>query len=263
MASGLISTQQLQQLMADGPLTLLDVRGMGSYLKGHLPGAVATRWQDFTDPDTPIKGMLHPDSRVLAERFSALGVSNDVPVVLYSEPFENWGAEGRFFWMLHYLGHNDVRILDGGYPLWKKRGGEIARIPTKARAGGFSPIIRLESLIDKEGVIACLNDSPDTVVVDARGHDEYIKEGHLPGAVNLSWLTLYDEEGKLKPEGELRAMLDAAGITPDKEIVPYCTGGVRSAWFFFVLYTLGYPRLRNYDGSWWEWSADPDLPLDH
>ncbi len=262
MASGLISTQQLEQLLASGPVTLLDVRGTGSYLAGHIPGALATRWQDFTDPDTKIKGMLHPDSRVLAERFTTLGVANDTPVVVYSEPFENWGAEGRFFWMLHYLGHDDVRVLDGGFPLWKKEGRSVARVPSRAKGGGFTPIIRIESAIDKEGVIGCLNDSPDTLVVDARSSEEYAKEGHLPGSVNLSWLTLYNEQGCLKPESELRDLLTAAGITPDKEVVPYCTGGVRSAWFFFVLYTLGYPRLRNYDGSWWEWSADPALPLE-
>ena len=262
MATGLISTQALADLQPGADVTLLDVRGMGAYLKGHLPGAVPTKWQDFVDSDNPVKGILHPDSRVLARRLSDLGVSNDRPVVIYSEPFENWGAEGRFFWKLHYLGHTDIRILDGGFPKWRREGRDIARLPSRPRPGTFTPILNVETLIDREGVVACLNDSPDTVVVDARGSDEVAKEGCIPGAVNLSWLSLYAEDGTLRPEAELRALCEAAGVTPDKEIVPYCTGGVRSAWVFFVLHLLGYPRIRNYDGSWWEWTAHADAPIE-
>ncbi len=262
MASGLISTDELARwLHQKQPVTVLDVRGKGSYLQGHIGGSVVTRWQDFTDGG-PIKGILHPDSAVLAERFSALGITNETPVVLVSEPFENWGAEGRFFWMLHYLGHGDIRVLDGGYPKWKREGKPIALLPSRASKGQFTPLLRMDTAIDLEGVEACLNNDPDTVIVDTRGSDEYAEEGHIPGAVNLPWVSLYGDDGTLKPPDELRGLLAQVGIIPDRRIVPYCTGGVRSAWLFFVLYLLGYERVQNYDGSWWEWTDDPARPVE-
>ncbi|MFQ5509534.1 MAG: sulfurtransferase [Leptospirillia bacterium] len=262
MASGIISTEEFAALRASCEVTLIDVRGTVGYLKGHIPGAVPSRWQDFVDGSNPVKGMLHPDSKVLGDRFAEMGVSNDRPVVIYSEPFESWGAEGRFFWMLHYLGHNDVRVLDGGYPAWKREGRETTLMPSRAVRGEFTPLPRLETCIDRAGVVACLNDSPDTVVVDARGSDECAKEGRVPGSVNLPWLSVYSEDGRFKSEAEIAALCRTAGVTPDKEIVPYCTGGVRSAVLFMLLHLAGYERLRNYDGSWWDWTADPDSPIE-
>jgi len=261
VASGLIATDALDALVREADPAVLDVRGMAAYLKGHIPGAVSTRWQEFLDPHSPVKGILHPDSAELARRFGALGVTNDRPVVVYSEPFEYWGAEGRFYWMLNYLGHDDVRVLDGGFPKWRREGRDVAHMPTRAKERPFTPVVRLETLVDREGVEAALDD-PEAVVVDARSSEEYAKEGHVPGAVNLPWSALYTEDGTLRPEPELRALFAAAGITPDREIVPYCTGGVRSAWVFAVLHLLGYPRLRNYDGSWWDWTHDGRMPIE-
>jgi thiosulfate/3-mercaptopyruvate sulfurtransferase len=261
VASGLIATDALDALVREADPAVLDVRGMAAYLKGHIPGAVSTRWQDFLDPDSRIKGILHPDSAELARRFGALGVTNDRPVVVYSEPFEYWGAEGRFFWMLHYLGHDDVRVLDGGFPKWRREGRDVAHMPTRAVERPFTPIVRLETLIDREGVESSL-EQPGAVIVDARSSEEFEKEGRVPGAVSLPWSALYTEDGTVRPEPELRALLEAAGVTPDREIVPYCTGGVRSAWLFTVLHLLGYPRLRNYDGSWWDWTHDGRMPIE-
>jgi thiosulfate/3-mercaptopyruvate sulfurtransferase len=257
---GLIGTDDLADLQAQGA-AVLDVRGLPAYLKGHVPGAVATRWQDFLDPKSPVKA-LHPDSAELARRFAALGVADDRPVVVYSEPFEYWGAEGRFFWMLHYLGHRDVRVLDGGFPKWRREGRNIAHMPTRPVPAAFTALPRLETFIDREGVSACLNDRPDAVVVDARSSEEFTKEGHIPGAVNLPWVALYREDGTLRDEAELRGLLAAAGITSEREVIPYCTGGVRSAWVFFVLHGLGYPRLKNYDGSWWDWTHGGEMPVE-
>jgi thiosulfate/3-mercaptopyruvate sulfurtransferase len=264
VASGLIATDALDALRGEADatgVTVLDVRGMAAYLKGHIPGAVSTRWQDFLDPDSKVKGILHPDSAELARRFGALGVTNDRPVVVYSEPFEYWGAEGRFFWMLHYLGHDDVRVLDGGFPKWRREGREVAHMPTRAALRPFTPVVRLETLVDRAGVEAAVEDA-EAVIVDARSSEEYEKEGHVPGAVSLPWSALYTGDGTVRPEPELRALLAAAGVTPDREIVPYCTGGVRSAWLFTVLHLLGYPRLRNYDGSWWDWTHDGRMPIE-
>ncbi|MDH5525767.1 MAG: sulfurtransferase [Nitrospirota bacterium] len=255
MPSGLITTGELAELIAAESPAILDVRGNLAYLKGHIPGSVATRWQEFCDPSHKVKGMLHPDHSVLAAGFSDLGVAVDRPVVLVSEPFENWGAEGRFFWMLHMLGHDDIRVLDGGYPKWRDEGRATAMLPTRPRTVKFVPNLRTGTSIDRDGVAACMNGAaPGTVVVDTRGADEFADQGHVPGAVNLPWSAMYRNDGTFLLDTDLLPMLEKAGISPDKEIVPYCTGGVRSAVVFMVLHLKGYPKVKNYDGSWWEWT---------
>lgn len=260
MASGLISTEQFEALLAEGNVTVLDVRGP-TYFMGHIPGAVATRWQDFTDANHPVKGMLHADANVLAERFSALGVKNDRPVVICSEPFENWGAEGRFFWMLHYLGHEGVHVLDGGYPKWKQEKRATNMLPHRASAGAFTPAVRPETLIGRDEVAACAN-AGDAVIVDTRSEKEYRKEGRVPGARHLSWMNLYAEDGTFLPPEKLAEQFAGAGLDPDKTIIPYCTGGVRSAVVFMILHLSGYKNIRNYDGSWWEWTHDGKMPVE-
>ncbi|MDH4229939.1 MAG: sulfurtransferase [Nitrospirota bacterium] len=259
MNKGLISTSRLAAILQESPSdaapVLLDVRGM-AYLKGHLPGAVSARWQDFCDANSPVKGALHPDPAVLAGRFAALGVHPQQPVVIYSDPLENWGAEGRFFWMLHHLGLDDVRVLDGGYPKWRDERRGTTLLPTRPRpAAPFVPTPRAHAAINREGVSACVNgQQADTLVLDTRGTDEVAAEGRIPGAVNLPWSVVYREDGTFHTADDLRALFEAADVTPDKEIIPYCTGGVRSAVVFMLLHLLGYPRVRNYDGSWWEWT---------
>lgn len=260
MASGLISTEQLEKLLEDEGATVLDVRGP-TYFMGHIPGAVSTRWQDFTDPGNPVKGMLHGDAQVLADRFSALGVRNDRPVVICSEPFENWGAEGRFFWMLHYLGHTDTRVLDGGYPKWKQEKRPANMLPSRAGEGGFTPSPDPATLIGRDQVRACV-DAGDAIIVDARTEKEYRKEGRVPGAVHFSWMELYAEDGTFLPPEKLAEKFAGAGLDPDRTIIPYCTGGVRSAVVFMMLHLSGYKHLKNYDGSWWEWTHDGKMPVE-
>ena len=113
----LIDTETLSLNLGRDDLVLIDVRGEGAY-SSHIPGAVHSSWHEYSDPQATAKGLLDPDIARLEKRLQALGVNNSSDIVVYSNPFDNWGDEGRMFWMLHYLGHQSVKVLDGGWPKW-------------------------------------------------------------------------------------------------------------------------------------------------
>ncbi|MFI5223058.1 MAG: sulfurtransferase, partial [Nitrospirales bacterium] len=115
----LIDTETLQQNLGQPGLVILDVRGRAAYeFGGHIPGAVHSTWHEYSDPHAVPKGLLDPDRGRMEQKIRALGISQDSDVVIYSNPFDNWGDEGRMFWMLEYLGHTRLRILDGGWVKW-------------------------------------------------------------------------------------------------------------------------------------------------
>src|SRR5689334_10206267 len=115
----LIDTETLYGRLGTPGLVVIDVRGRAAYeFGGHIPGAVHTTWHEYSDPEAVPKGLLNPDVGQIEQRLRALGISNESEVVIYSNPFDNWGDEGRMFWMLEYLGHQHLRILDGGWVKW-------------------------------------------------------------------------------------------------------------------------------------------------
>ena len=111
----LIDTETLALNLGREDLVIIDVRGQGAYTS-HIPGAVHSTWHEYSDPQATAKGLLDPDVARLEKRLQALGINNSSDVVVYSNPFDNWGDEGRMFWMLQYLGHKSVKVLDGGWP---------------------------------------------------------------------------------------------------------------------------------------------------
>jgi len=132
----LIDTETLEQNLGRSGLAILDVRGKAAYeFGGHIPGAVHSTWHDYSDPTAVAKGLLDSDLTRLERRIQALGISNDTDVVIYSNPFDNWGDEGRMFWMLEYLGLNKLRILDGGWVKWASPWSRFSRA-----AGTRTPI---------------------------------------------------------------------------------------------------------------------------
>ena len=112
MPSLFVTTEDLEKDLGSPGLVVVDVRPKLEFVAGHVPGAVQTVWRDFSDPDSNIKGLLDPQTSCLEEKLSALGIGNEKRVVVYTDPFDSWGSEGRIYWMLSYLGHNDVQVLD-------------------------------------------------------------------------------------------------------------------------------------------------------
>ena len=266
----LIDTETLSLNLGRDDLVIIDVRGEGAYTS-HIPGAVHSSWHEYSDPQATAKGLLDPDVARLEKRLRALGISNSSDVVVYSNPFDNWGDEGRMFWMLQYLGHQSVKVLDGGWPKWTAEHRPYEHEPVRPKPGDFTASVQPDLMIDKQELKKLVK-SPhrDTVIVDARSVEEYAgkeidglpRPGHIPSAVNIPWNGFLRQDATVKPLPALREMFHAFGMNEHQEVVTYCLGGLRSAWVFFLLKLAGYERVRNYPGSWWEWSRDFAAPAE-
>lgn len=267
-----VSVDEAQALLDQGAVAI-DTRGGDLFSsKPRIAGSVSLDWTELRDG--PLKtGRLTDDMTRLQRELGARGVTAGTPVLVYDAGLDGWGEAGRAWWTLDYLGHDTTYILDGGLPAWTAAGKPVVRERTTPAPATFTPRpdeqarARLSEVA--QALDACTTGACDTVFWDTRQPDEYAgatpygeaRGGHLPGAVGLHYKDLLDAQGRLLPDAQLRAKLAAHGITPDKQVVAYCTGGVRSGFAAAVLEHLGYPRVQNYDGSMWEWSADGSRPL--
>lgn len=243
------------------------------YETGHIPGAVKIDW--FTT-------LQHPVRRDFIEKaqFEALcrslGIRNDTTVVFYGDK-NNWFA-CYTFWLFAYYGHQNLKIMNGGRAKWVAEGRPLTQEvpsypPTDYTAKDPDPSIRAF----REDVFRQMEQG--LPLVDVRSPQEYSGEllhmpnypqegaqrgGHIPGAVNIPWAQAVNTEtSTFKPADELRQLYEQYGITPDKEIIAYCRIGERSSLTWFVLrYLLGYPNVKNYDGSWTEWGNLVNAPIE-
>ncbi len=253
---------------------ILDTRSKWGYLWGHIPGAQSTgSWKDFAITRDGVQGQLNRDKKFLVEKLKKLGISPDKAIFIYGDPENKWRQDGRFFWMFEFLGFKQVYLLQGGFESWKKAGFPVERGPGNPPPAStlteqdieFNP----ETFADQQWIKGKLGD-PNFVIIDNREKHEYAgstpygssRGGHIPGAIHIDWRDFFTTKGQMKPDSELHGLLKQNKITPGNEIVVYCTGGVRSAMAYFVFRTLGY-SVRNYDGSWWDWSHNPALPAEN
>jgi thiosulfate/3-mercaptopyruvate sulfurtransferase len=203
---------------------------------------------------------------MIGHLFSLRGVTPDRPVVVYEQ--DSGMRAARAFWLLEYLGHLAVSVLDGGFAAWRRAGLPVttdAAPPVPSTWHGEPDPARLATWREVSERLG----KPDTAIVDTRSDEEYYGEavrakrgGAIPGAVHLEWKNNLTPGGSYKPVGALREMYAALGVTPDREVVTYCQGGYRAAHSYLALRVLGFPRVRNYTGSWKEWGDREDLPLE-
>lgn len=254
----IVSPATARQLISAGAL-VLDAREPSLRVRQLLPGAVPVRWEQFSRPDAPYRGQLLDDDEALTRILQSIGVSEARPVVVVADPFHGWGEDGRIVWMLHTLGHDHAYMIDGGIKGLLADG--AVRIPWVTGAGDFV-VDRNERWLTTTDRVRDRLDIEDGVFVDVRETREFFGEtpygeargGHLPGARHVYYRQLMDADGRLLPEAQIRALLADRGIDDDSDVIAYCTGGVRSAWFAVVLHDLGY-EVRAYAGSMWEWAA--------
>ncbi|HEX2277841.1 MAG TPA: sulfurtransferase, partial [Candidatus Tectomicrobia bacterium] len=185
--------------------------------------------------------------------------------------YDDQGGLGpaRLWWVLDYYGHDKTKVLNGGWNKWTKEKRPVTTEVPPPQPVQFSVNTDSGEICLVEELLVDMK-RPNVVIVDARSPAEYSgfdvqakRGGHIPGALNIDWVrnVTNDALKTFKPAPELRKMYEAAGVTPDKEIIVHCHTGVRAAHTIFTLTLLGYNRLRNYDGSWQEWGNRSDLPI--
>lgn len=260
-----VGVARLQALRSQG-VTVLDARPGDGYATGHLPGAQHSPWERFVDGDRT--GLLSADVARIGRELARLGVSTDRPVVVYGQWDQAWGEEGRIYWMLEYLGHRDVHVLEGGIAAWQRAGHALSSEVPSVGHGDFVPRPRPELRATAAQVQQAL-ERGDAVILDIRTLAEYDgltphgseRGGHIPEAVHYHWRDVFGEGGALLPRDQVRTRFAELGIGDDTLVIAYCTGGVRSGFIYAVMRWAGYSQPRNYDGSWWEWSSRRELPV--
>ncbi|WP_031326608.1 sulfurtransferase [Rhodobacter capsulatus] len=261
-----IEADQARKLLAEGAL-LIDARGQDLKEDAPLQGAAAVIWQDFTNPDLPVKGRLLADDAALTAKLQGIGLSKGVPAVVVADSVNGWGEDGRIVWTLRTLGHSETFLVNGGIAALLAEGTpdlKSAKVP-----GDFTVARDEDYEITKEQLKELIG-KKDVTILDVREPREYAGEtpygesrgGHVPGAKHIFYKDLQDKDGRVLTGDALKERLAALGIAADTQVVAYCTGGIRSGFFTSVLNDAGY-KARNYAGSMWEWSAqDPkDYPL--
>ncbi|WP_281647050.1 rhodanese-like domain-containing protein [Parendozoicomonas sp. Alg238-R29] len=264
----LISAQWLNHHLDDANLIIVDARSEDDYDDEHIPGAVHAAWSQFSfmgDPSDKNHGLLLPDDQ-LAREISKLGISKNSRVVVYIDPLDGFGEDGRLVWMLNYAGIDDAAILNGGIRAYKNAGFMMS---SKSERNDYGSVI-----IDKDKTIYATTEyvaaNLDKLkLLDTREREEYdgkknygeVRDGRIPGAVHIFYKDFLDSNGFLKTQSDIESMMIGVGISKGDEIIVYCTGGIRAGLVTVALKTTGYEKVRNYDGSMWNWAADDALAM--
>jgi thiosulfate/3-mercaptopyruvate sulfurtransferase len=260
----LVTTQWLEERLGSPDFVLLDARSAERYGRGHIPGAVLIDEALTWEPESQVNRIVGPPD-VTKEVLESLGVSDESQVVIYDDSGGLWAA--RIFWMLDYYGLQRIAILNGGFPKWKTGDRAVTADVPQVSRGNFNPVAQPEKLATQDYILERLDDV-NVGICDTRSQAEYEgtdvrsqRGGHIPGSQNVEWLVNLNPDGTFKPQPELEHLYAAAGLNPDKEVIPLCQTGVRSAHTYFTLRLIGYPQVRLYDASWEEWGNDPSTPV--
>jgi thiosulfate/3-mercaptopyruvate sulfurtransferase len=255
-----------RELAGEAPPLLIDCRPAELFARGQIQGAVHLDLWGVSLVDTsdaPLRAFMW----MIGHLFSLRGVDPARPVVVYEQ--DSGLRAARAFWFLEYLGHPSVRVLDGGFGAWLGAGFPVAADPVAPTPGTWHGALVSERVATWQDVQTRLGD-PATAIVDTRSEDEYRgravrakRGGAIPGAVHLEWKKNLTPDGRYKSPEDLAAMYAALGVTPNREVVTYCQGGYRAAHTYLALRLAGFPRVRNYTGSWKEWGDREDLPIEN
>ena len=264
----LVTVDWLGGHLSDPSLVLLQIGEKKDYDKGHIPGAQFLEYESISTPHGQGLMLELPPVEQLVSVFERLGVSNRSHVILYFGT--NWMTPTtRVYWTLDYLGLGDrTSILNGGLVAWQATHHPVSTEIKQSAKGSITPAPRKEIVADAEWVSSHLQQAGITII-DARTHEFYNgsqsdgnpRSGHIPGAANLSYLDVVDQDNnKFKSQDALKELFRAAGLKPGNQMVSYCHIGQRATILYFTAKMLGYDA-KMYDGSWEDWSRRSDLPI--
>lgn len=261
----IVDAAYLKSKIGAEDVIIIDARGEDEARKGRVQGAVAIAWGQLADMEGKNpgdEGWGHVlSAQELATRLGELGIAKDKEIILYSTGNAGWGEDGRILWELAAAGYDNLKMVDGGWDAIR-----AADVTIVQEAVTLEPVeVEIDS-IDYANIINTADltrDYDNYKIVDTREKKEYegavlygeAKGGHLPGAVNIPYSDLYQKNGTLKSNEEINQLFVDAGLEPDDEIVTYCTGGIRSAFMQLMMEMEGYQKVKNYEGSYYNWAA--------
>ena len=278
-ASRIIDASRARQLLDNKEAKFIDVRAPETYSEGNIPTA-ANIFTFVTYLATSDASGVRHLTDTFTEELRRAGVNGDEHVVTYENSLNTlYGASCRALYIMKLLGHPRVSVLGGGYEGWVQDGHPTTTEPRSIPRGNFQPNWNPSMWKGKADVLEALRD-PNTVLLDVRHSIEWTgkssvpdgvpfvtpRKGRLPGATHIHWTDFMEEtdsgQVRFKPPEEIRAMCEAKGVTPDKEVVVYCLSGVRASNSYLALKEAGFENVSNYLPSWNEWSRDDELEID-
>lgn len=253
----LVSARWLNDRLGDASLTIIDARKSGDYDSGHIKGAINLDPATLDGPgaSVPTDKTDLVNVQELVKVLGRNGVSDKARAVVYGGNIDP--NAGRVFWLLEYLGHSDVHVLDGGYEKWQKDGYATTTEKPAKKETTFTASVDASKLATKSRISDNLG-SGSLALADQRNASDYAAK-RIPGAASILVGDLVSSDKTMKSYESLKTLFESKGITRDKTVVAYCYIGYRSAAAYFAFRLMGYD-VSNYDGSWTEWSADSSLP---
>ena len=274
----LISPQELMQQLNEPSLRIYDTSvlllpaeqgytsepGRDRYLEQHIPGAgFINLSEDWSDTRSPYNNTV-PEIDALAEAIARDGIDNDNPVVLYSSSHIMWAT--RAWWLLHYAGHTNVKVLNGNFTAWLDAGYPVESGETRYPSASFTPVEHSEMFVDTEEMVAAMENTVCTInalspaVYAGTGDVYYGRRGHIPGSRSIYFSDLLQNEFFL-PAEQLSQTLEAQGVLSAPRALIYCGGGIAATLDGFACLLVGQENVAVYDGSMSEWAANEELPL--
>ncbi|MCU6794489.1 sulfurtransferase [Paenibacillus sp. WQ 127069] len=270
----IVSIAWLLSHLEDTNLVVADCRfqlgqpdaGRQAYEEAHIPNAVYFDLEQDLSAPVGEHGGRHPvpDIDTLATKLGLAGINVNSTVVVYDD--QGGAMASRLWWLLHYLGHEKVYVLDEGFSVWKKAGQPVSSLLKEAVPTVFTAHIRTDIIADVTEVQAKLG-QPGTLLLDSREAPRYLGEvepidkaaGHIPGAINKFWKDVLDEQGRFKDESAITE--NYASLPRDKEIIVYCGSGVTATPNILGLSEAGFKNVKLYAGSWSDWISYMDNPV--